>query len=337
MTALWCDGFDGYIDLTQKYDTTTLVTLGGSSGRYGTAGIAFTTGSGAIVGTLTKNITASSALVAGIAWYGNSISTHTTSSLGSDYILAFYSGSTLQIALSVMSDGTLVVHNGSTVLGQSTNALSMYNWYYLELKSTGFSASADFKVHVTLGNDESAWVIGTGNTNSAGSGTANKVSIGSLCEPDVDDFYILNGLGDVNNNFLGDSRVLSLLPRIDGTYKQWTPSTGTDHFALIDEVPASSSDYVSISEGATDTYRMTIQDSFLKNADFIQQCFFVSSGSRSAPPIVPTAVVNFDVYYNPAIAVPISSAYVYSIWERRPDSGTEWTGNSLNNNEFGVS
>ena len=80
---------------------------------------------------------------------------------------------------------------------------------------------------------------------------------------------------------------------------------------------------------------MTTQDSFLKNADFIQQCLFVSEGNDS-PSVTPAAYVNFSLYYNPSLAVSPTSAYVYSIWERRPDSGTQWTGNSLNNNEFGV-
>lgn len=345
MTALWCDGFEGYTDLTQKYVVLSAytggnkATLDSSAGRYGTGGVVFNTGSAPSRGYLAIGVPDSSLLVAGLAWYGTAPSPLTTSTFANDYIISFNSTSyyaSPQVALSVLNDGTLVVHNSSAILAQSTNKLLMDNWYYIELKST-FASSGAFEVHVTLGNEESVWIAGTGNTNNNSTGIANKVIVQSLCNSIVDDYYILDGLGPYNNNFLGDSRILSLLPASDGTYHQWTPSSGSTHYSLIDEVPPSTLDYVMATSGSSlvDTYFLTTQDSTLREAHFIQQCLYASSDSSSGS-LAPTYYSLGSLYYNPAITLAITPAYYYSIWERRPNTGTAWTGNALNQNELGV-
>ena len=51
----------------------------------------------------------------------------------------------------------------------------------------------------------------------------------------------------------------SLVPTADGFYTQWTPSTGTSHFALVDEAPCNSTDSVSTTvAGNRDSYATDI-------------------------------------------------------------------------------
>lgn len=72
-----------------------------------------------------------------------------------------------------------------------------------------------------------------------------------------DDLYVLNGLGSINNDLLGDCVVLAQNPNGNGNYSEWDGSDGNsvNNYQLVDEEPFSSTDYVSTSTaGDRDTY-----------------------------------------------------------------------------------
>lgn len=68
----------------------------------------------------------------------------------------------------------------------------------------------------------------------------------------IDDITIATG------GWIGDVRYgAALVPTADTAIKWWEPSTGTDNYALLDELPPSDTDYVSSgSPGAKDLYEM---------------------------------------------------------------------------------
>lgn len=79
----------------------------------------------------------------------------------------------------------------------------------------------------------------------------------------VDDFWICDGVdatatqGAPNNNFLGDLKVTTLFPTSEGDTLQFTPSTGTAHYSLVDENPVNTTDYVSsLTVGQRDLYNV---------------------------------------------------------------------------------
>lgn len=69
----------------------------------------------------------------------------------------------------------------------------------------------------------------------------------------IDDITIATG------GWIGDVRYgAALVPTADTAVKWWEPSTGTDNYALLDELPPSDTDYVSSgSSGAKDLYEMS--------------------------------------------------------------------------------
>lgn len=61
----------------------------------------------------------------------------------------------------------------------------------------------------------------------------------------VDNFYVWDTTGSINNNFLGERNVVTLLPNADTATATWTKSTGVNGYALIDNVPpVSGTDYL---------------------------------------------------------------------------------------------
>ena len=69
----------------------------------------------------------------------------------------------------------------------------------------------------------------------------------------IDDVTIATG------DWIGDVRYgAALVPTADTAVKWWEPSTGTDNYALLDELPPSDTDYVSSgSPGSKDLYEMS--------------------------------------------------------------------------------
>lgn len=54
----------------------------------------------------------------------------------------------------------------------------------------------------------------------------------------IDNFYV------TDSEFLGEIIVKTYYPDADGTHGDFEPSTGVDHYAVVDEVPPSDSDYL---------------------------------------------------------------------------------------------
>lgn len=54
----------------------------------------------------------------------------------------------------------------------------------------------------------------------------------------LDDFWINDTAGAINNGFIGDRRMRTLLANADALPQQWLPNTGTTGYTQIDDVPA---------------------------------------------------------------------------------------------------
>lgn len=67
-----------------------------------------------------------------------------------------------------------------------------------------------------------------------------------------DNLYIYDGTGSVNNDWLGERNVFTLMPDGDSLDQDWTPSAGSDGYAMIDEIPAD--------DGATYVESTTVGD-----------------------------------------------------------------------------
>ena len=58
----------------------------------------------------------------------------------------------------------------------------------------------------------------------------------ALPNSSLDNIYILDGSGSINNNLLGPCQVLGEVPASDSSVA-WTPSSGSTHFNLVNEIP----------------------------------------------------------------------------------------------------
>lgn len=254
-----------------------------------------------------------------------------------------------QCNLSINSDGTISIVRGdpyvisSVVLGTSTETLFQSAWNYIEWKVTiANSISADScVVHV---NGAEVLNVASGSDTQFQSGSAaTKVGFyaGLGYYSGVykfDDLYICDQSGSANNDFLGDCRVDLLVPNEDGSYADGTPSTGTDHYACVDERPPSNSDYVTLaSVGDRDSYGFTdlpaLSPATIYGVQANAYWYKDDAGSRSAAVFARSGTTDED---RSSIVLPSSAVYRKEIFEVDPDTSSAWTQSGVNAAEFGV-
>ena len=87
---------------------------------------------------------------------------------------------------------------------------------------------------------------GTGNTKAGTHAYHDHFDIGAAFGglTTFDDLYALDGTGPVNNDFLGDLKVVAIFPNAAGDSTQWTPSSGNNYAAVNENPPDADSSYV---------------------------------------------------------------------------------------------
>lgn len=176
----------------------------------------------------------------------------------------------IRLRLDASSTNTIEVYRGNTLLNTSaTGQWSADEWNYFELKikcSSGTSGSYTLKVNDTTVLSDSGINTLESSTlpvqlfrwygfDAASDDTPAKETM-------IDDVYLLDTTGSINNSFLGaDTIVVSKAPIVDGTVNDFTPQSGVDNYAMVDENPASAADY---NDGATngdiDEYGFAVVD-----------------------------------------------------------------------------
>jgi len=238
-----------------------------------------------------------------------------------------------QVTLGWQDANTVVVKNGSgTVLGTAP-VINGASWHSYGLQVTfGPSGSLTlFLDGVSVLN-----LSGVRTTGPSGSTTANTINFTSNnAHCFFDDLYVCDAQGSVHNAYLGDLRVVTWVPTADGSHTDFAPSTGTSHFACVDEIPANSdTDYVSSSTvGATDTYK-TPQASITGSVAGVQIAMTArkdDAGSRTVGFMVGATQQGGSIGLSTSYAT-----YRTAVMETNPVTGVPWTLADLQTQEFGV-
>ena len=334
MTLLFCDGFDHYAtaDLSKKYTTVTgSPTISAAAGRRSTGGL--TSGN---TQNVTKTVTATASFVIGAAVIFSALPGASVA------IISLLDAGTLQCDLRVNVDGTLSVTRNGTVLTNGTSTHVLVTGSYIEFKVTiADSIAADScKVRV---NGVDIITVATGqDTKNTANATANQVKLGQAAAGGFgslvfDDFYICDQSGSTNNNFLGDVRIDTIFPNADGNYLQFTPSTGTDHYALVDETTPNTTDY---NDGSTvgdrDSYALQNLTALTSQTVYGVQVNMAilkdDAGAKSASTMVRSSGTNGD---GASAALGTSQTYVSQVYETDPNGSIAWTETTVNAMEAG--
>ena len=229
---------------------------------------------------------------------------------------------------------------GGTTLATGATVLAVDTWYYLEFKATIHPTAGAYELRLdSVTQFQGASV----NTSAGGASLVTALVIGA--PPTVtwylDDLYLADGTGPApQNTFLGPVRVETLLPQTDavqaGSNAGLTPSQGTDHGALVDEVPPNTTDYnSSATVGAKDTYNyppMSLHGAILG----VQTNLYVQksdAAARTVCAVVRSGGTDFDG----ANVAPLTTfRYFSEVRGLNPATGAAWSENAIATLEAGM-
>lgn len=251
---------------------------------------------------------------------------------------------TTQAQLRTISTGSMTVYRGTTYAFTSTKALVPNSWYYIEFKVVvGNSPNGEIYLRVN-GED---WGSITGTDTQATSTLTGWDNVGWGCSGDnsmyLDDIYVCDGQGTVNNDFLGDINVRTLKPNGDASVAL-TRSAGTTNYENVDSIPVTADwDDVGYVESGVSTTKDLYDYTALETEDASASIIGVSVNSivkataaklvgaknkvKSGATEASGTTRNFmwDVYN-----------WVVDIQELDPNTSSAWTPTTINAAQFGI-
>ena len=330
MALLFCDSFDHYTTVLQKWTVMDTATISAGNGRNGTASLRFARMEHYARKTLGVN---AQTLVVGIACRVSSI-------LAGCLAIGFMDAGLWQCEVRINALGQLTICRNATVLATSANSLLINTYYYIEFKVYIHDAAGSAEIKV---NGISWASVAGADTKNTVNAYANQVQIGagggvgSASIGDYDDLYVCDNAGVVNNDYLGDVRVQAILPDGAGGNTEWDPSAGAN-WQCVDEVPPNEDvDYVYTSvAGERDSYTFV---NLIPVAGSINAVVIYprsrkdDAGARTVAPVVRIGGINYD-----GIGQAIGNSYAYypQIYETSPATIAAWTIAEINGAEFGV-
>lgn len=242
------------------------------------------------------------------------------------------------------TSNTVILRRGGTTLATSAGSIwTSDTWHYYELKmliadGTGGSytmrvddtqiftaSSVDTLDDANLPNNLLVW------SGYDASGLDDPAD-----EAMIDDIYLLDTTGSVNNDFLGsDTTVVFKAPDADGTTNQFTPQSGVDNYAMVDENPASNADY---NDGATNGH---IDEYSFANVDQagiygVKIESYVETDTEGRERTFRHRARSGATIGNGADIPVIDDVTVSEIFETDPNTSALWVKDDLNAAEFGV-
>jgi hypothetical protein len=262
-------------------------------------------------------------------------------STGGDLLHCISYGTGVQVRSEVTSDGRISVTTASGTYTTSVPVLTALAWRYIEMKV--FISSTVGTIDVRVDGDDVLNLTGI-NTNPVGIGVANTVGIGyndmghvyGNTAPRYTDYYVCDGTGATNNDFLGDIEVQTLFPTGSGNNSQWSPLSGSNWENVEDGTPDYDTSYVYASlDGAIDTYTYSDMTAVSGVVRGIQHNIFARKASSGTVHVKPVSRPNATDFDGDSVALSNSYQTILEVEEINPETGIGWTISDVNNAQFG--
>jgi hypothetical protein len=251
-------------------------------------------------------------------------------------IAAFCDSGTNQVSLFLDSNKLYVYNgNGSTLLATGTTQLYGYTWYFIEFGATINSSTGSFTVKINGNTEMTATNVNTQNTGNASANQGFWTCQSQLtCQ--MDDIYLCDNQGSVNNTFLGDCRVEGLVPNAAGSNAAWTPLSGSN-YTNVNEIPC---DYDTTYNFSTTTNQIDSFNhpslSYINNTVKGVQLNLYARNDNTGTHTVSSYVKSGSATATAGAANLTQTYLVYSsIYETDPNTSTAWTPSGVNSNQQG--
>jgi hypothetical protein len=256
------------------------------------------------------------------------------------FTVKFFSGGTEQCRFEIENSGGLPrwkLMRGATQIGSASATFALNQWFFFEFKVDVLTSGAAYEAR----QNEVQIMSGSGaNLANGGANGADSIGFGYAGLGRMDDIYVCDSTGSVNNNFLGDVVAVHILPAAEGHQIDFTPSTGTNNAALVDETTASAADFNSSDTNTHEDY-YTFADlpptglGTILGIRASGTWAMASTGSRVCRYRYYNGSTEFTIGANFSAAT-TTLVELPQIIEVNPNTGVAWTKTEIDAAEFGV-
>ena len=263
-----------------------------------------------------------------------------------------YDGSSIQIAVRGNTDGTISIFrtNNSTTLGTSTYTFPFDTYFYLELKFLISDSISSGDVKLYADGVEILSLAAATDTKNTANAYVTKYRVGGDSGFDnsginrryLDDHYLLDLTGSVNNAPLGNVRVQTLAPSGNGNSSGLSGSDGNsvNNYQQVDDTTSNNGD-TDYNEHATagtkDTYAFGDTNANTGTIYGVQTNMVVRRTDTDAKTVAPVIRISSTDYDGTTTAAINSSFTTYTqLYETKPSDSTAWTKSDVDGAEFGM-
>lgn len=255
------------------------------------------------------------------------------------------SDGTVQLCSRANTDGSISVMRGNgagTVLGTSAAAvIASGNRYFIETKFTIDDSAGAIEVRV---NNAVVITVTASDTRNAGTGLWSLVHIGVRCHTtgatilSQTDIYIADATD--NQDYIGESQTDYHVPDANGAVRDWTRSTGSDDYPLVDEGATNSdTDYVHATD-VGDIVTFGVEALKESGASIVAVTTLLSAKkTETGTGVIQSVIRHNSVNYNSDDLAPSTSAYRWLAGDpymTNPGTSVDWTEAGFNAIEVGV-
>jgi hypothetical protein len=243
-----------------------------------------------------------------------------------------------QAYLSVSASGNLYVRDTSGVAyGGTSNAPIKFGvWHYVEMRVK--IGTVDGEVEVWLNGEQVINLTGLDTDN--GNANIHRVffDTGTNVSTYYDDIYLVDPNKSGISTFLGPINIKPIRPIADTAEADFTPSTGVDHYAMVDdETPTLSENLSASTLNDFDLWDYGNVDTDAQSIEAIQ----IRTACRSDGTAISYAPVckSGGTEYDQTTKGVVDPSIMYcrsDVLETNPNTSTAWTPTTLNAAQFGV-
>lgn len=332
MSIVWMDGFEHYdavqtgdfpLDTNYSGSNHSLISLG--TGRLD--GKALTVTSSSII-TVSRGVPNVTTMTVGVAIKLGALPSARTVLLD---LTAADGGSRSAVVITASGAIGIITGNSTSTtpfLQTADGLITAGNWNYIEVTITA-ATSATGSASISI-NGLSVATISSVQT--ASSGTVYGIVSVRLSNSACDDFYVTN-----DSTKLGPVHMTLQAASADTTQADWTPSTGTSHFACVDTVPVDTTTYVSASAASKyDLYALGDLSGTPASIKAVAP-LVVAKKDDSGLRTLRTKMKSGTTTSNGA-EFPLNTGYaqIMDVYTQNPDTSAAWTASDVNALQVGL-
>ena len=240
-----------------------------------------------------------------------------------------------QIDLRLTTLGKFTVTRNGTTLGTSTVGIAIATFHHIVFK---------VKIHSSIGTvdvvlDGVNILSLTGqNTQATGNATADRFLIqGASNGSQVCDISVADGTGAVAENLTIQTRIYCVVPNGDGATLNFTPSTGTSHYALVDEIPSTADTDYNSSTAAGNIDLLDYTNLSLSGSALGVQVTTIARVDDASSPTIAAVCKSGSAANSIGTAFGVTSSYACyrELYDLDPNTSAAFTVSAIDSAKFG--